>query len=172
MGRRVVGSAPIRVRQAAIVPSPPPLKAPAWPSVPAPQSARMQLRTPESARKYLTAAERDGFLRTAEQADRTARTLCMVLAHSGCRLSEALALITDRVDLGIGTVVFESLKKCRDGIYRAVPVPPALLEALVTAHGVCELQGEHGGGRGVGVQAASRVAHSGRGADPAIPRRG
>ncbi len=132
----------------------------------------MRLHTPEGARKYLTTAERDGFLPAAEQADRAVRTLCMVLAYSGCRLSEALALTADRVGLGVGTVVFESLKKCRGGIYRAVPVPPALLEALVMAHGVRELQGKRGHGRGVGVQAASRVAYSGRGANPAIPCRG
>ena len=118
----------------------------------------MQLHTPEGARKYLTIAERDGFLRAADQADRTVRTLCMVLAYSGCRLSEALALTADRVDLGVGTVVFESLKKRRGGIYRAVPVHPALLEAQVMAHGVRELQeGKRGRGRGVRLCPWSRM---------------
>ncbi len=85
----------------------------------------MQLHTIGGARKYLTAGERDGFLQAAERADRPVRTLCMTLAYGGCRLSEALALTVDRVDLAAGVLVFESLKKRRDGIYRTVPVPPA-----------------------------------------------
>lgn len=96
---------------------------------PAPQ-AGLQLHTAEGARKYLTASERVAFLKAAEQAGRETRTLCMTLAFAGCRLSEALALTADRVDLAAGTAVFESLKKRRSGLYRAVPVPPALLEAL------------------------------------------
>jgi len=64
----------------------------------------MQLYTSEGARKYPTAAERDSFLAVAEQGNCTIRTLYMTLANSGCRLSEALALTVDRVDLGAGTV--------------------------------------------------------------------
>ena len=119
---------------------------PARPAAPArsfgrvPQITGMQLYTAEGARKYLTAAERDAFLAKADQVDRIVQTLCMTLTYSGCRLSKALALTVDRVDRGAGTVVFESLKKRRDGIYRAVPVPPALLIALTMVHGVREMQ--------------------------------
>jgi len=70
----------------------------------------MTLHTSDGARKYLTAGERDAFLRAAEQSDRQARTLCMTLAYAGCRLSEALALTVDRVDIGAGVLVFETLK--------------------------------------------------------------
>jgi len=83
----------------------------------------MHLHTADGARKYLTAGERDAFLRAAEQTDRAVRTLCMTLAFAGCRLSEALALTADRIDLAAGVLVIESLKKRRTGIYRAVPVP-------------------------------------------------
>jgi integrase/recombinase XerD len=100
-----------------------------------PRQAGMGLHTAEGLRKYLTAGERDGFLREAEQADRAVRTLCMTLTYAGCRLSEALALIADRVDLAAGVLTFESLKKRRTGVYRSVPVPPALLDALDLVHG-------------------------------------
>ena len=83
----------------------------------------MQLHTVDGIRKYLTAGERDAFLREADPADRPVRTLCMTLAYAGCRLSEALALTADRVDLAAGVLVFESLKKRRTGIFRSVPVP-------------------------------------------------
>jgi len=124
--------------------------------VPRPQ-AGMALHTLDGARKYLTTGERDAFLRAAEQADRQVRTLCMTLAYAGCRLSEALALTVDRVDLAAGQLVLESLKKRRSGVYRAVPVPPALLEALDLVHGIRELQGRRGKGRGVRLWPWSRM---------------
>jgi integrase len=75
-------------------------------------------------RKYLTPAEREAFLKAADEAEREVRTFCATLAHTGCRISEALALTADRVDLKDGTIVIESAKKRRTGMYRAIPVPP------------------------------------------------
>ena len=117
----------------------------------------MQLHTADGARKYLTAGERGGFLQEAERADRQVRTLCMTLTYAGCRLSEALALTADRVDLAAGVLVLESLKKRRTGIYRVVPVPPALLETLNMVHGIRELQSQRGKGRGVRLWPWSRM---------------
>jgi integrase len=117
----------------------------------------MQLHTIDGARKYLTTGERDGFLHEAERADRTVRTLCMTLAYAGCRLSEALALTVDRVDLAAGVLVFESLKKRRTGIFRSVPVPPALLDALDLVHGIREIQTRRDKGRGVQLWPWSRM---------------
>ena len=126
------------------------------PASPAPV-AGLRLYTPEGARKYVTAGERAAFLRAAEQAERRVRTLCMTLASAGCRLSEALALTADRVDLAAGVVVFESLKKRRRGLYRTVPVPPVLLEALDLVHGLREVQARRGQGRGVRLWPWSRM---------------
>ena len=117
----------------------------------------MQLHTADGARKYLTASERDSLLRAAEQADRPVRALCMTLTYAGCRLSEALALTADRVDLAAGGLVFESLKKHRTGIFRDVPVPPALLDALDMVHGIRELRGRRGKGRAVWLWPWSRM---------------
>jgi integrase len=117
----------------------------------------MQLYTIDGARKYLTAGEREAFLKAAETSDRDVRTLCMTLAYAGCRLSEGLALTVDRIDLGAGVLVFESLKKRRAGIYRAVPVPPSLLEALDMVHGIRELQGKRDNGRGIPLWPWSRM---------------
>ncbi len=117
----------------------------------------MRLHITHAARKYLAAGERDGFLCEAERADRDVRTLCMTLAYAGCRLSEALALTTDRVDLAAGVLVFESLKKRRMGIFRSVPVPLALLDALDMVHGIRETQTRRGKGRGVRLWPWSRM---------------
>jgi integrase/recombinase XerD len=108
-------------------------------------------------RKYLTADERTRFLRAADDHPRAVRTLCAVLAFSGCRISEATALTVDRVDLNAGTLVFESLKKRQRGVFRAVPVPPGLLKDLDNVHGVRELHGRGDRGAGVRLWAWSRV---------------
>jgi hypothetical protein len=47
----------------------------------------------------------------------------MTLAYAGCRLSEALALTADRVDLAAGVLVFESLKTAAPGFSEACPSP-------------------------------------------------
>lgn len=94
----------------------------------------IQLFDAAGQRKYLTPAQRQEFLRAAESAPRDVRTFCATLAHTGCRISEALGLTAARVDVDAGVLVFESLKKRRKGIYRAVPVPSAFLETLDAAH--------------------------------------
>ena len=142
----------------------PPVRKPPQKTAPA-ATAGMTLYATDGGRLYLTAGERTAFLKAAERADREDRTLCMTLAYSGCRLSEALALTVDRVDLAAGLLVFESLKKRRTGVYRAVPVPPALLEALDLVHGIRELQGKRGKGQGVrlwpwGRMTGWRVVHA------------
>jgi integrase/recombinase XerD len=95
-------------------PTTPPGKTRGWASPCAPLPSPVvgiQLYTPDDTRKYVTAGERAAFLREAERADRWVRTLCMTLAYAGCRLSEALALTTDRIDLAAAVLVIESLKK-------------------------------------------------------------
>jgi len=98
-------------------------------------------------RKYVTRAERDAFLTAAAKAERDARTLCMTLAYSGCRVSEALALTADRVDLTGQMLVIETLKKRQRGVYRAIPIPPILIDALDMVHGIREAQSSRDGGR-------------------------
>jgi integrase/recombinase XerD len=84
----------------------------------------MQLYDSQGKRLYLTADERRAFIAAAATADRLVRTLCSVLHDTGCRISEALALTSENIDLSGRAVMFESLKKRRRGIYWAVPVPP------------------------------------------------
>ena len=87
-------------------------------------------------RLYLTDSERKKFLAAADQEERQVRTFCYVLAYTGCRISEALQLVGERIDFDAGAIVFESLKKRKRGVYRAVPVPPVVLEMLAMVHGL------------------------------------
>jgi integrase len=98
-------------------------------------------------RKYLTTAERTAFLTAAEETTREVRTLCSLLAHTGCRLSEALGLTADRVDLRAELIVFATLKKRRTGVYRALPVPHALVDMLDLVHSLRALQSRSDRGR-------------------------
>lgn len=69
-------------------------------------------------------------------------TFCLVVTETGCRISEALNLTSDRIDLEAGTINFESLKKRRRGVYRAVPVSPDVLAELRRAHGLAPSTGK------------------------------
>lgn len=91
-------------------------------------------------RKYLTAAERREFLNAAAATPRKERLLFLVLAWSGSRLSEALALTPAAIDLSTGTVNIETLKQRRRGIVRQVPLPRALLTELDRTFGLRKLQ--------------------------------
>lgn len=93
---------------------------------------------PSGNRLYLTAAERTAFLLAAEKAPRETRSFCEVLYFTGCRISEALALTIGRVDIEGQALIFETLKKRRGGVFRAVPVPQRVIDTLSLVHGVRE----------------------------------
>jgi len=73
--------------------------------------------------------ERARFLRAADSLSLRRRALCHVLAYAGCRVSEALALTLHHVDAERFTVTIRTLKR-RKLVYRAVPVPQAVIEML------------------------------------------
>ncbi|MEI9887754.1 MAG: tyrosine-type recombinase/integrase [Rhizomicrobium sp.] len=85
-------------------------------------------------RKYLTPAERAAFLLAAVAANPSTSTFCLTLALTGARISEVLALTPERLDRSEGTIVLETLKRRRKGVFRAVPVPGELLSYLATVH--------------------------------------
>jgi integrase len=96
----------------------------------------MQIYDTQGHRLYLTGSERAAFRTAAEGAPREVRTYCWTLLYTGCRPSEALALTADRVDFQAAVLAFASKKKRRTGLYRAVPVPATLLDALDLVHGL------------------------------------
>jgi len=98
----------------------------------------MDLYDTQGRRLYLTAEERRAFLAAAKDAPRAVRTFCLVLHDTGCRISEALALTPRSVDLSDKAIVFETLKKRRRSVYRAVPVPDNMLDTLNMVHGLTE----------------------------------
>lgn len=82
-------------------------------------------------RKYLVAQERLAFVRAASTEVREVSTFCLVLAFTGARISEVLALTADRIDIANGAIVFETLKQRKKGVFRPVPAPTRLLRLLL-----------------------------------------
>ena len=73
-------------------------------------------------RLYLTAEERQAFYKAALKEPRNVRTFCHMLYYTGCRISEALQLPFEKVDLSAQHVVLRTLKR-RKQHFRAVPLP-------------------------------------------------
>src|SRR5258708_29741392 len=92
--------------------------------------AGMSLYGPSGERKYLNTAERRRFMKSAQRAPPAVRLFCLVLAWSGGRISEVLALTAAAIDIDSGTASIRTLKRRKPGIVRQVPLPPATLRDL------------------------------------------
>lgn len=94
----------------------------------------ISLYTPTGLRKYLARDERQGFMDAAGHLPPKLRLLCLTLAYSGCRISEALDVRIGTIHPASGYLPIHCLKKRRKGIFRAVPVPTFLLEDIAALH--------------------------------------
>lgn len=81
-------------------------------------------------RKYLSASERKAFIRSAIRTGGDTGLFCLTLVLTGARISEVLQLTAQRIDASAGALVFETLKRRKRGIFRAVPVPTQLIERI------------------------------------------
>ena len=91
-------------------------------------------------RKYLNVEERRRFMGAARQRPPSARLFCLVLAWTGARISEALALTPAAIDIDSGVITLETLKRRRRGFLRQVPVPRPVLRELDREFGLHALQ--------------------------------
>ena len=89
-----------------------------------------QLFDAAGGRKYVCTSEYRRFIGAARKAPAADRTLCLLLAYTGCRISEALELISARLDAETSCVILRTLKR-RKRVFRAVPVPPFLMGELI-----------------------------------------
>jgi integrase len=101
--------------------------------------ATISLYERDGRRKYLTPAERERFIAAALACGRPeVGTLCLLLALTGCRISEALALRCWSFDLVERFVAIRSLKKRGDIAVREVPLPDDLIRRLTVVHQLTE----------------------------------
>lgn len=86
-------------------------------------------------RKYLTPTERASFIAAAMDCERPElRSLCLVLAHTGCRISEALALRAASINRREGIIAIVCLKKRGRWVVREVPIPRNCVDILACTH--------------------------------------
>jgi len=91
----------------------------------------VSLYSRDGQRKYLTSQERTRFIAAAERCPRpNIGTLCLVLAYTGCRLSEALAITGNAINAEDNSIAIQSLKKRGAFIIREIPVPQTLIARL------------------------------------------
>ncbi len=102
--------------------------------------SEMRLYDTDGRRLYLNAEERAAFLTAAATTSPRTRLFAETLHYTGCRLSEALALTPERVDLAEGRIILNSLKKRRDDVYRSLPVPGEYLTRLDLTFGLRQVQ--------------------------------
>ena len=102
--------------------------------------SEMRIHTADGKRLYLNAEERAAFLDAAALQQPHVRLFGETLHYTGCRLSEALELTPERIDLSEGRVLLRSLKKRREDVYRAVPVPERYMGSLEVAFGIRKVQ--------------------------------
>lgn len=90
--------------------------------------------------KYNSVKRLPARLAAARKMPRETRSFCGVLHHTGCRISEGLALTPLRIDLSGHSMVLETLKKRRKGVFRSVPCPADFLDDLDIIHGLRQMQ--------------------------------
>lgn len=81
-------------------------------------------------RKYLTESETMDFVRFAKQKSKDVYIFCWLMAETGCRISEALAVNSDSIDFQAGTLIIKCLKKRGKSIYREVPLSEEFLSSV------------------------------------------
>lgn len=96
-------------------------------------------------RKYLTPRERLAFIAAAQAQSRPqVETLCLVIAFTGCRISEALALRRSCIECDEAFVAIRSLKKRGRLVIREIPIPRWLVRRLAVVHGIAlDLPDQH-----------------------------
>lgn len=96
-------------------------------------AAGWSLYTAQGQRKYLNRDERARFLQAADFEDQPVRALCLTLAYTGCRLSEALSLRVSSVQPVEHVIAVRTLKQRGRLLVREIPVPECVIDALISA---------------------------------------
>lgn len=91
---------------------------------------RMRLYNEKAHRLYLNADERRRFEVAARDATDSMAALALTLLYTGCRISEALELSREVIQVDPGVITFRTLKR-RSASYREVPVPDELAAQLL-----------------------------------------
>ena len=107
-----------------------------------------ELIDPETGeRKYLNKEERKAFKHAAQYLKPDARTFCLMLYYTGCRLNEALEVSPDRLIYEENRVIIRTLKqKLEKGDrYRILDLPESYLAQLESEYQASSRKGKSSG---------------------------
>lgn len=90
----------------------------------------LQLYDKYNQRLYVNAAERRRYIAAAKTSPPDIRSFALTLVYTGCRLSEARALMGHSLQREARIISIRSLKKRHRHLMREVPIPPALVAEL------------------------------------------
>ena len=85
-------------------------------------------------RKYLNDSELKQFKNATQHFSPIIRTFCLMIANTGCLISEALNLNYANIDFTQKAVLINSLRKKGKEEIRSIPLPDTLLNELRIAH--------------------------------------
>jgi len=81
-------------------------------------------------RKYLTRDELQSFIKLTRCYPPEIEIFCLIVAYTGCRISEALALEESNIDFHQQCIVIKCLKKRDKVMFRSVPVKRSIISKL------------------------------------------
>ena len=90
----------------------------------------LSLHDKNGQRKYLNEVERKQFYECTKNYPDRIRLFCQLLFFTGARIAEIHNLNVENIDFSNKSVVIETLKKRKRGVYREIPLPEFLLEKL------------------------------------------
>lgn len=92
----------------------------------------MTLHNRNGKRKYLNQAERLRFLETTKNKSIDIKLFSQLLFFTGARIAEVHNLNIHSIDFSNKTVILETLKRRKKGMFREIPLPLFLLNVLET----------------------------------------
>lgn len=92
--------------------------------------SNFSLHNADGQRKYLNQIERTRFLACTENYRLEIKLFAQLLYYTGARIAEIHNLMTNHIDFSNRSVVIETLKKRKRGVFREIPLPDFLLENL------------------------------------------
>lgn len=93
-------------------------------------TSTFSLHDSKGRRKYLNQTERLRFLESTQNRPVEIKLFSQLLYYTGARIAEIHNLTTRNIDFSNKTVVIETLKQRKQGVYREIPLPDFLLEEL------------------------------------------
>jgi integrase len=86
----------------------------------------------EQRRKYVNVEEGERFLQAVSRlTDQKQRLFCRILFYTGCRISEALELTGERIEINDRVLRIRCLKKRDERVFRRIQLPTLFVQQLV-----------------------------------------